>query len=196
MSCFHLENKFTAFDSKKLLRLAQFFPNEFSSSDLLFWGIINLKELSIKHIELKKHLTHVKVYLLLKLVLTLPMVTTLVESSFSAMTFIKNKLHNSMGDKFLNDNLSLIRSRIYLKMFIIKIFARQFKHMKPRRNGPILSSYVLLVMRIKTLLLGSQTYVSNPRSTIFSLIRKSFLPAISSGKSILVSPQFAPIHLV
>ncbi|KAK9714741.1 hypothetical protein RND81_06G116300 [Saponaria officinalis] len=111
------------FDITKLVRLAHFYPNEFSNVDLLhfecqlenfiedvrhddrFLSLKNLNELSMKLVETKKHLVHMKVYLLLKLVLLLPVATASVERAFSAMTYIKNRLRNSMGDQSLNDNL-------------------------------------------------------------------------------------------
>jgi len=45
------------------------------------------------------------VYNLLKLILFLPMVTASVERVFSALTFVKTKLRNKMGDSLLNDCL-------------------------------------------------------------------------------------------
>jgi hypothetical protein len=45
------------------------------------------------------------VYLLLKLVLLLPVATARVERAFSAMTFVKSKLRNKMGDSLLDDYL-------------------------------------------------------------------------------------------
>jgi len=45
------------------------------------------------------------VYNLFKLVLFLPVVTASVERVFSALTFVKTKLRNKMGDSLLNDCL-------------------------------------------------------------------------------------------
>ena len=45
------------------------------------------------------------VYLVIKLALTLPVLITTVERSFSAMNIVKNRMRNKMGDKWLNDNL-------------------------------------------------------------------------------------------
>ena len=45
------------------------------------------------------------VYNLLKLILFLPVVTASVERVFSALTFVKTKLRNKMGDSLLNDYL-------------------------------------------------------------------------------------------
>ncbi|XP_051144560.1 uncharacterized protein LOC127260714 [Andrographis paniculata] len=73
--------------------------------DERFWDLKDLNELSMKLVETKKNETHSRVYLLLKLVLLLPLATTTVERSFSAMTIIKKKLRNNMGDQLLNDYL-------------------------------------------------------------------------------------------
>ena len=53
----------------------------------------------------RKHETYHLVYLLVKLVLTLPVATATVERSFSAMKYIKNELRNRMGDQWMNDCL-------------------------------------------------------------------------------------------
>ena len=45
------------------------------------------------------------VHNLLKLILFLPVVTASVERVFSALTFVKIKLRNKMGDSLLNDCL-------------------------------------------------------------------------------------------
>ncbi|XP_074283799.1 uncharacterized protein LOC141608336 [Silene latifolia] len=74
-------------------------------NDDKFWNLKTLNELSMKLVETMKHLTYSKVYMLLKLVLVLPVATATVERAFSAMSFIKNRLRNSMGDEYLNDCL-------------------------------------------------------------------------------------------
>jgi hypothetical protein len=45
------------------------------------------------------------VYLLLELALILPVATATVERAFSAMSIIKNRLQNRMGNEWLNDCL-------------------------------------------------------------------------------------------
>ena len=45
------------------------------------------------------------IYLLLKLVLLLPIATTSVERVFSALTLVKLKLRNKLGDNLLDDCL-------------------------------------------------------------------------------------------
>ncbi|XP_074266505.1 uncharacterized protein LOC141589780 [Silene latifolia] len=96
MSCFHPRDQFSAFDIGKLVRLARFYPCEFSSTDLQhleyqhgnfvedvrsddrFWNLESLNDLSMKLVETRKYLVHIKVYLLLKLVLVLPVATATV----------------------------------------------------------------------------------------------------------------------
>jgi hypothetical protein len=69
-----------------------------------FKDLHNLVDLSVKLVE-KKHKVYDVVYLLLKLVLLLPVATASVERVFSALTFVKSKLRNKMGDSLLDDCL-------------------------------------------------------------------------------------------
>ncbi|XP_048497870.2 uncharacterized protein LOC104907266 [Beta vulgaris subsp. vulgaris] len=110
MSCFNPTNRFSSFDKRKLIQLAKFYPNEFSSTDMIFfdwslenfivdvrgderfWNLKSLHELSMKLVETGKSETHDRVYLLLKLVLVLPVATASVERLFSSMTQVKDKL--------------------------------------------------------------------------------------------------------
>lgn len=116
-------NSFVSFDAHKIRRLAEFYPKEFSSADLIhlelqldnyiddmrkdenFQGLGNLVDLSIKLVQTGRHIVHNLVYLLLKLVLILSVATTNVERAFSAMSLVKSKLRNKMGDSFLDDCL-------------------------------------------------------------------------------------------
>ena len=93
-------NSFTSFDANKLHRLAEFYPNDFSSSDLLrldlqletfiddmrkdemFKGLNNLVDLSVKLVETKKDKVYHWVYLLIKLLLLLPVATASIEMIF------------------------------------------------------------------------------------------------------------------
>jgi hypothetical protein len=56
-------------------------------------------------VETNKHEQHYAIYKLLKLVLILPVATASVERVFSSMNYVKNKLRNKMGDKYLNNCL-------------------------------------------------------------------------------------------
>ncbi|GAB2268837.1 hypothetical protein Dimus_038737 [Dionaea muscipula] len=123
MACLCPLDRFSSFDTAKLLRLATFYLAEFSSVELIgfeyqlenfivdmrrderFWSLKNIGELSMKLFETKNHVLYSKVYLLLKLVLLLPVETTSVKRAFSSMTFIKNKVCNSIGNQLLNNCL-------------------------------------------------------------------------------------------
>jgi hypothetical protein len=103
MSAFNPSKSFASFDTQKLLKLAEFYPKEFSNNNLLklelqlhnyiddirrddsFKGLDNIVDLSVKFVETKRHKVYDMVYELLKLVLLLPMATTSVERVFSAM---------------------------------------------------------------------------------------------------------------
>jgi hypothetical protein len=123
MTALNPSNSFALFDTHKVRNLAEFYPNDFSSSDLLrlemqldnyiddmrredsFQGINNLVDLSVKLVQTNRHNVYDLVYLLLKLVLILPVATTSVERAFLTMNFVKNKLRNRMNDGLLNDCL-------------------------------------------------------------------------------------------
>ena len=74
-------------------------------NDENFQGLGNLVDLSVKLVQTGRHIVHHLVYLLLKLVLILPVATANVERAFSAMSLVKSKLRNKMGDSLLDDCL-------------------------------------------------------------------------------------------
>ncbi|XP_019092338.1 PREDICTED: uncharacterized protein LOC109129148 [Camelina sativa] len=94
------------FDESKLVRLSEFYPEDFSSverislehqlsiyidnirEDKRFANLESLGDLARVMMETKKHLSHPLVYRLLKLVLTLPVATATVERNFSAMKIV------------------------------------------------------------------------------------------------------------
>ncbi|XP_016192247.1 zinc finger MYM-type protein 1-like [Arachis ipaensis] len=117
IACLNPSDSFFAFDKEKLLRLAEFYPHEFSSTQLLaldsqlenfildmrlddqFSNINGISGLSQKLVETKKHVVYPLVFLLLKLALILHVATTSVERTFSAMNIIKSRLRNRMGNE-------------------------------------------------------------------------------------------------
>jgi len=123
MACLNPSDFFSAFNKKKLLRLALFYPSEFSIVDLMvlgdqldtyiidlrgddeFSGIEGIASLAEKMIKTKKNLIFPLVYMLIKLSLLLLVATTTVERVFSAMHIVKSRLRNRMGDKWMNDSL-------------------------------------------------------------------------------------------
>ena len=118
-------------DKHKLLRLAEFYPNDFSPMDLValetqldvyimdvssdnkFSWLKGIGELARKLVETKKDKLYSLVYLLVTVVLILPVATATVEKAFSAMNLVKNRQLNRMGDQWLNDSLVVYYKRIY-----------------------------------------------------------------------------------
>ncbi|XP_058726744.1 uncharacterized protein LOC131598130 [Vicia villosa] len=145
-------DSFYAFDKVKLIKLARFYPSEFSPIELMglnnqlenyimdvcsseqFSNLHGISDLSRMVVETKKHTAYRTVYLLLKLTLLLPVATTTVERSFSVMNFVKNQLRNRMRDEFLNDCLvTYIESDIFDGVEN-EFFLQHFQNMKTRRE--------------------------------------------------------------
>jgi hypothetical protein len=76
--------------------------------DEMFRDLNNFIDLSVKLVETKKDKVYHWVYLLIKLVTAVNVERTI----FSAMTFIKNRLTNKMGDSLLDDCLVVLFSGI------------------------------------------------------------------------------------
>ncbi|XP_024460939.2 uncharacterized protein LOC18094528 [Populus trichocarpa] len=110
VACLNPSDSFSAFNKEKLLRLALFYPSEFSIVDLMVLGdqldtyIIDLRgddefsdikgiaSLAEKIVKTKKNLIFPLVYMLIKLSLLLPVATATVERVFSAMHIVKSRL--------------------------------------------------------------------------------------------------------
>ena len=123
MATFNPSNSFEYFDAKKLRRLAEFYPKDFSNNNLLrlelqldnyiddmrqddrFKGLEDIVDLSVKLVQTRRHKVYDMVYELLKLVLLLPVATISVERVFSAIVLVKTKLKNKMGESLLDDCL-------------------------------------------------------------------------------------------
>ena len=120
--CLNPGDSFSAFNKEKLLRLALFYPSEFSIVDLMvlgdqldtyiidlrgddeFSGIEGIASLAEKIVKTKKNLIF-PLHMLIKLSLLLPVATATVERVFSAMHIVKSKLRNRMGDKWMKASL-------------------------------------------------------------------------------------------
>ncbi|KAL3577868.1 hypothetical protein D5086_019372 [Populus alba] len=123
VACLSPNDSFSTFNKEKLIRLALFYPSEFSIVDLMvlgdqldtyiidlrgddeFSGIEGIASLAEKMVKTKKNLIFPLVYMLIKLSLLLPVTTATVERVFSAMHIVKSRLRNKMGDKWMNDSL-------------------------------------------------------------------------------------------
>ncbi|PIA29080.1 hypothetical protein AQUCO_06300039v1 [Aquilegia coerulea] len=127
MACLSPRDLFVAFDMEKLIRLAQFYPQDFSSKSLMllsnqletyildvrfsnaFSELRGIGDLAKKMVETRKNTVYPLVYMLMTLALILPVATAGVERAFSAMNIIKNKLRNRMADDWMNDILMATR---------------------------------------------------------------------------------------
>ncbi|CAL9012713.1 unnamed protein product, partial [Prunus brigantina] len=117
LACLSPDDSFKAFDKQKLLRFAEFYPQDFTPRDLLaledqlgiyihhmrtrsdFSQLKGIGSLARKMVEKGLQRTFHYVYLLLTLALTLPVATASVERAFSAMNIVKGPLRNRMGDQ-------------------------------------------------------------------------------------------------
>ncbi|XP_016186259.1 uncharacterized protein LOC107627967 [Arachis ipaensis] len=149
IACLNPRHSFFAFDKENLIQLAQFYPLEFSSTQLLaldsqlenfildvrsddqFSDLNGISALSQKLVETRKNIVYPLVFLLLKLALVLPVATASVERTFSAMNIIKSRLR--MGDEFLNDCLVTYIERETFDCIDNEKIIQSFQNMKPRR---------------------------------------------------------------
>ncbi|XP_012851943.1 PREDICTED: zinc finger MYM-type protein 1-like [Erythranthe guttata] len=152
ISCFDPSNSFSAFDRKALVKLAEFYPEEFDDNDLValenqlenyirdvksdqeFSNMSGASRLAEKLVAKRKNVTYPLVYLLLKLSLILPVATASVERIFSAMKIVKLELRNRMGDQMLNDVLVSFIEKDILNGVSIDEVMNFFQEMGPRRK--------------------------------------------------------------
>ena len=85
-------------------------------------------------VETNKDVIYPLVYLLVKLVLTLPVAIATVERSFSAMKYIKNELRNRMRDQWLNDCLTVYIEKDIVRTIDNESIMQRFQNMKPCRK--------------------------------------------------------------
>ncbi|CAK8539777.1 unnamed protein product [Lathyrus sativus] len=152
MACLNPTNLFSSFDKEKLVEFAKFYPREFCQTNLVFIDnqletyIIDMRssiefaslkgvgELSEKLVETRRHVVYPLVYQLLKLTMILPVVTTTVKRSFYAMKIVKTRLHNRMGDEWMNDYLMSYIEIDVLKDIDNEPISQRFQNMKSRKG--------------------------------------------------------------
>ncbi|XP_016646929.1 PREDICTED: zinc finger MYM-type protein 1-like [Prunus mume] len=152
LACLCPKINFVAFDKRKLVRLAQFYPDDFSDRDLLmledqlgvyvhhmrssidFSQLEGISSLAEKMVEKGMHEIFPYVYLHFTLALVLPVATTSVERVFSAMNIIKNQLRNRMGDQWLNNSLIVYIERDVFACIDNETIMQRFQNMKTRRG--------------------------------------------------------------
>ncbi|XP_022889133.1 zinc finger MYM-type protein 1-like [Olea europaea var. sylvestris] len=151
ISCLSPRDSLAAFDVCKLVRLAQLYPMDFNSEELLLFRpqldkflmlmrmdevFFNLKSISCvaqKLVETGSSCYFPLVYRPITLVLILPVATASVERVFSAMNLIKNDLRNKMGDELLNDNLVAYMERDLFMKLENETILQHFQNMQPHR---------------------------------------------------------------
>ncbi|XP_039137406.1 uncharacterized protein LOC120274936 [Dioscorea cayenensis subsp. rotundata] len=151
ISCLDPRNSFSRFHHAKLLRLAEIYYDDFSIQDLQvlkeqlhtyihdvrrcsdFVECDDLASLAVKLVESRKHLVFLLVYRLIELALILPVATTSVERSFSAMNIIKTDLRNKIGDEWLNDMMICYIERQVFETIDDEAILVRFQNMQNRR---------------------------------------------------------------
>ena len=151
VACLNPCDSFIAFDKQKLLRLAQFYPQDFSLIELIilndqletyiidmhssseFSELKGIRDLAQKMVETKKHIVYPLVYLLVTLTLVLPVATATIERTYSAMNIVKNRLRNRMGDQWMNDHLLVFIEKDIFDTIDNKTIMQHFQNMKTRR---------------------------------------------------------------
>jgi len=155
MSALNPSNSFASFDAQKVLRLATFYPKDFSSAQLTelelqldtyiddvreddrFQGLNSLSELSIKLVATQKHGLYARVFLILKLALILPVATATVERVFSGLNLVKSQTRNRMCDEFLNDCLVTWIEREIFSNISEDDIIHTFMAMRKRKAGAL-----------------------------------------------------------
>ena len=152
MACLNPCDSFIAFDKQKLLRLAQFYPQDFPPIELMilndqletyiidmrssseFSELKGISDLAQKMVETKRHIVYLLVYLLVTLALVLPIATATVERTFSAMNIVKNRLRNRIGDQLMNDHLLVYIEKDIFDTIDNETIMQHFQNMKSRRG--------------------------------------------------------------
>ncbi|XP_050111745.1 uncharacterized protein LOC126590303, partial [Malus sylvestris] len=152
VACLSPDDSFSAFDIEKLVRLAKFYPKDFSDMELTlledelknyifdmrlhneFSALKGINNLAQKLVETKRDRQYPLVYLLVKLALILPVATASVERAFSVMKIVKNPHRNRMGDQWLNDSLVVYIEKDVYDSISNDVVIRRFQNMRTRRG--------------------------------------------------------------
>ncbi|XP_074339774.1 uncharacterized protein LOC141677662 [Apium graveolens] len=151
----------TALDPKEMLisfridaiqKLVQkFYPQDFSEYEMAqlrmqlehfdherqhqtFGTLSTISDLSQWLKKTKKAHVYPLVYRVVALILTLPVSTATTERSFSAMSFVKNKLQNKMHDEYLTDCPILFIEKEIARTINVDSIIYDFRDLKERRS--------------------------------------------------------------
>ncbi|KAL7132312.1 hypothetical protein ABFS83_12G065000 [Erythranthe nasuta] len=152
ITCLDPSDSFSHFDKDKLLRLVEFYPQDFteldkcklndqldtyivdmrSSSELQ--GLGGISDLARKMVETRRNKVYPLVYMILTLALTLSVATATVERAFSAMSIIKSRLRSRMNDEWLSDALLIFIERDISARIGNDRVMNSFQNMKTRKG--------------------------------------------------------------
>ncbi|XP_049345786.1 uncharacterized protein LOC125810323 [Solanum verrucosum] len=152
IACLNPINSFSSFDSKKIMRMAELYPDDFDEFNMdtlenqlvsyiidvrdvdeRFSDLNGLCDLSKRLVQTKKHSNYPLVFHLVKLALLLPVATASVERAFSAMKFIKNDLRSQMSDDFFSGCLVPFVEKDVFDSIPNDAIIKTFQDMKLRR---------------------------------------------------------------
>ena len=152
IACLCPDDSFHAFDMEKLIKLAKYYPNDFSAAELEFLKdqlenyiadvqqstdfayLKGINALAQKMVETRKIDVHPLVYRLITLALILPVATTTVERVFSAMNIVKNRLRNRIGEEWMSDSLVVYIEKEFSDRVTNEDIMQRFQKMKTRRH--------------------------------------------------------------
>ncbi|KAI8531627.1 hypothetical protein RHMOL_Rhmol11G0151400 [Rhododendron molle] len=148
VACLNPSNSFSIFDKEKLIRLAEFYPKEFSPKELMvlrdqldtyildvrssygFSRLNTISDLGKLMVETGRDRVYPLVYLLLTLALLLPVATA--TKAFSGMKFVKERLSIEIGDKWMCDRLILCVEEDIFDGISDDSIVQSLQKMKPR----------------------------------------------------------------
>ncbi|KAK4730090.1 hypothetical protein R3W88_023078 [Solanum pinnatisectum] len=152
IACLNPINSFSSFDIRKVMRMAELYPDDFDESNISilenqlasyivdvrdvderFSDLNGLCDLSKRLVQIKKHSNYPLVFCLVKLALLLPIAIASVERAFSAMKFIKNDLRSQMSDDFFSGCLVPYLEKDVFDKISNDVIIKTFQDMKPRR---------------------------------------------------------------
>ncbi|XP_016447742.2 uncharacterized protein LOC107772782 [Nicotiana tabacum] len=152
VACLNPVDSFSSFDIKKILRMAELYPDDFDENSMItlenklatyivdirdvderFSNLKGLSDLSEKLVKTKKHLNYPFVFRLVKYVLLLPVATATVERAFSAMKLINSELRNRLNDEFMSSCLVPYVEREMFNSVSDETIMNRFHEMKTHR---------------------------------------------------------------
>ena len=152
MVCLSPIDLLSSFNKKRLIQLAEYYQDDFSIAELMtldiqletyiidmcsseeFRELKGISDLAHKMVATQKNLVYPLVYRLLTLALILPVATATVERGFSAMSIVKNRLRNRIGDQWMNDSLIVYIEKEIASYIDNEVIMHRFQNMKTRRG--------------------------------------------------------------